>query len=465
MRRPAPLSVVARLALWAGALLAPVAAAAQPRRPHRGTPPAATPPPDPAPPSSPPAPTPLQGAPEAPEAPGAAVEAAPSAEVLEVARRLFREGVEAAQAGRWEEARMRFARVLGLRAAPLVRFNLAVASRNVGRFVEAIDQYRQFLRDIPAGSDPVRSRAALEEVTHLEARRAFVRVQVAGDVAAGFVLDGRPLPVSLLGEEIPVDPGPHTVDVEGRAGDRQRREGTLYEAERITVEVALSIPPAGTTGTPGTRAVVQAQPFGHWVARPGRDGRWVDWARRSTREPPSVWAERPLSLGIQLVTVGGGAHLGATARWFPQTWAGLELSVGGGGTVGVAGAATVHLRVPFSRVAVGVYGGPTLGRGQLTLCDGSACAPSNRDPVRSVTTAGATAGASLEWRITRILSARLLIGAWMVGNAGDLGGEHTPATRATCDTDTGASLLCAAYRDGASLYVTPVASLDLSWSF
>ncbi len=136
----------------------------------------------------------------APEAPGAPAEAAPSAEVLEVARSLFREGVEAAQAGRWEEARQRFARVLSLRAAPLVRFNLAVASRNVGRFVEAIDQYRQFVRDIPAGSDPARERAARDEVTQLEARRAFVRVQVSGDTAARFVLDGRTLPASLLGE-------------------------------------------------------------------------------------------------------------------------------------------------------------------------------------------------------------------------------------------------------------------------
>jgi len=377
---------------------------------------------------------------------------------------MFREGVEAAQAGRWEEARTRFARVLALRVAPLVRFNLAVASRNVGRFVEAIDQYRQFLQNIPAGSDPARERAAQEEVAHLEARRAFVRVHATGDVASGFVLDGRPLPVSLLGEEIPVDPGPHTVDVEGRAGDHQRREGTLYEAERITVEVSLSATPPGATAGAAGRTV-QAQPFGHWVARPGPDGRWVDWARRATRETPSVWAEHPVSLGLQLVSVETGAQVGVTARWFPQTWAGLELAAGTGGAMGFTAAALVHLRVPFSRLALGVYGGPTLGRGELTLCANEACRDPNRDGPRTVTLAGAAVGASLEWRITRRLSTRALLGAWMVGNANDLGGEHTLATRSHCDRDTGASLACAAYRDGATRYVTPSLSLDLSWSF
>ena len=139
MRRTAPIPVVARLALCMGIALAAATVEAQPRRRHhRGVPPSTQTAPATEANTTPPT--------SAPEAPGAPAEAAPSAEVLEVARSLFREGVEAAQAGRWEEARQRFARVLSLRAAPLVRFNLAVASRNVGRFVEAIDQYRQFVR-------------------------------------------------------------------------------------------------------------------------------------------------------------------------------------------------------------------------------------------------------------------------------------------------------------------------------
>lgn len=459
MRRIAPTPVVARLALCGGLALAASTVGAQPRRGHhRGVPPTTQ--------AAPATETNATPPTLAPAAPGAPAEAAPSAEVLEVARSLFREGVEAAQAGRWEEARQRFARVLSLRAAPLVRFNLAVASRNVGRFVEAIDQYRQFVRDIPAGSDPARERAAHDEVTQLEARRAFVRVQVSGDAAARFVLDGRTLPASLLGEEIPVDPGPHTVDVEGRAGDRQRREGTLYEAEHVTVDVALNPTPQGATGGAGApRATVQAQPFGHWVARPGRDGRWVDWARQATREPPSVWAERPWTVGVQLLAVGDGAQLGATARWFPQPWAGMELSLGAGGAVGLAASATVHLRVPLSRVALGVYGGPSLGRAALTLCGAGGCGASNRDPARTVTLAGLTAGASLEWRISRSLSARALAGVWVVGNAVDLGGQHTPATRPQCADDASDMLACAAYTAGTSLHAAPMLALDLGWSF
>lgn len=456
MRRTAPIPVVARLALCTGIALAAATVEAQPRRRHhRGVPPSTQAAPATEANTTPPT--------SAPEAPGAPAEAAPSAEVLEVARSLFREGVEAAQAGRWEEARQRFARVLSLRAAPLVRFNLAVASRNVGRFVEAIDQYRQFVRDIPAGSDPARERAARDEVTQLEARRAFVRVQVSGDAAARFVLDGRTLPASLLGEEIPVDPGPHTVDVEGRAGDRQRREGTLYEAEHVTVDVALSPTPQGAPGGAGAqRATVQAQPFGHWVARPGRDGRWVDWARQATREAPSVWAERPWTVGLQVGALDDAAYVGVTARWFPQPWAGMELALGTSRAVDQSGAALVHLRLPLRRVALGVYGGPVLGRARHWLCSSEDCAGSNIDPVQTTTLAGASVGASAEWRFTRTLSARVLAGALVVGNARDVGGGLTPTERPGCG---GAELACAAFRGDATTYTAATLSLDLGWSF
>lgn len=448
MRRTVPASVVAPLAVCAGVFFAAAAAGAQPRREHHrgalpGTP---------------------EGAAAPPSAPaGEAPVGAPGAEVLEVARSLFREGVEAAQAGRWEEARQRFARVLSLRAAPLVRFNLAVASRNVGRIVEAIDQYRQFVRDIPSGSDPVRERAARDEVTQLEARRAFVRVQVSGDAAARFVLDGRTLPGNLLGEEIPVDPGPHTIDVEGRAGDRQRREGTLYEAEHITVAVALNPTPQGSSGgVAGSPATVQAQPFGHWVARPGRDGRWVDWAHQATHEPLSVWAERPWTVGLQAGLLDDAPYVGVTARWFPQPWAGMELALGTSRAADQSGALLVHLRRPLRRVAVGIYGGPLLGRARHWLCSEPGCNGRNIDPVQTTTLVGVGVGASAEWRFTRTLSARVLAGALLLGNARDVGGALTPVQRPGCG---GAELACAAFRGDATTYSAGTLSLDLGWSF
>ena len=90
---------------------------------------------------------------------------------------------------------------------------------------------------------------------------------------------------------------------------------------------------------------------------------------------------------------------------------------------------------------------------------------SNRDPARTVTLAGLTAGASLEWRISRSLSARALAGVWVVGNAVDLGGQHTPATRPQCADDASDMLACAAYTAGTSLHAAPMLALDLGWSF
>ena len=138
--------------------------------------------------------------------PPAAQEPAASAEGVEAARRLFREGVAAAQAERWTEAYERFSRTLAIRAAPIIRFNLAIACENLGRLVEAIDQYRQFARETPAGADPARVAAARARIEPIEQRLAMLRVEASGDAVRAFRLDGRAQNTALLGVDIPVDP-------------------------------------------------------------------------------------------------------------------------------------------------------------------------------------------------------------------------------------------------------------------
>lgn len=70
-------------------------------------------------------------------------------EELDRARQAFAEGVEASDAGRWDEAVARFREVMEVRATPQVKYNLAVALEQTGEYVEAED----LLRDVVQAED------------------------------------------------------------------------------------------------------------------------------------------------------------------------------------------------------------------------------------------------------------------------------------------------------------------------
>ncbi|MBL8603297.1 MAG: hypothetical protein JNK72_15340 [Myxococcales bacterium] len=384
------------------------------------------------------------------------------AALLEAARALFRRGVDDAQRGNWRSAAESFERALAIRPAPLVRFNLAVASRNLGRYVVAVDQYRQYLRDVQPGSDAEREAAARREIALLEARRAFIRVTLTAGEPRALTLDGRALPLSLVGEEMPVDPGPHTVEVEGRLGDRQRREGALYEGEHVALPIALATEaPRAERGA----VVAPTQSFGHWVARPGPDGRWVDWAQRVESTARSPWARHSFAVGLQTGVGTPTGLLALSARWFAQPWAGIELVGGAGGDLNGGFAAYAHARFTVRRAAFGLVLGPAVSVGTLTLCTDASCAQ-QRAP-RSEVMVSLVSALSWEQLLGEHLSFRTLLGARVIGNVSSFGGPTDDLEYPQCVADRFGTGPCTFYRDrrAGGVVVMPMVSLDLSYRF
>jgi len=74
-----------------------------------------------------------------------------SAAKLPLARKLYDEGVDAVNKGRWSTAYDRFKTSYELAPRPLTLFNLAGAQSQTGRLVEASESYRRFLRDTADG--------------------------------------------------------------------------------------------------------------------------------------------------------------------------------------------------------------------------------------------------------------------------------------------------------------------------
>lgn len=396
---------------------------------------------------------------------------APTAEALEAARALFFEGYAAGQQGQWEAAYARFSRALAIRSSPAIRFNLALAARNTGRLVEALDQFRAFLRETPEGTDGERRGAAQTEVEQITARVARLRVEVTGDEVRAFLLDGRAQSVALLGVDIPVDPGPHTVDVEGAAGDRQRREGALFEGERMRVGIALTRD--AVEMRPASASAPRSQGFGHWVSRPGPDGRWVDWAAQATPDTPrTVWDARPFTVALQLGLGTATGLVSVSARYFPRPWFGAELSIGAIGPYQPGFAFLAHARLArsTSRHAIGLFAGPAVALASLRLtCPaGSSQCPRADQAEHTLAALSLVAGLSSEWRLGSRLALRATAGFRALVNPADFRALEDRGYFSQCASNGAigwGATACDLYRETASLPVDPFIAVDLGYTF
>jgi hypothetical protein len=168
-----------------------------------------------------------------------------SASPTDEARRLFLEGVAAAKADQWEEARDRFERSYRASPAALTLFNLAGAQRNTKRLVAAGESYRTFLRQTDGGRYEAFRRAAEQELAELERLTPVVRIRAPGALPSDEVsIDGDPVPFERAGEGILLDPGSHVATVRRAGRIAARREFEVAPKQRITVELRVPLPTA-----------------------------------------------------------------------------------------------------------------------------------------------------------------------------------------------------------------------------
>lgn len=172
----------------------------------------------------------------APTASEASEEAPPSIEV-EVARRLFQEGMLAIEQGLWLEALTSFRGAYELTRAPSALQNVAIALRALGRHREARDAFATLLREhaldpdtrreITALRDEVMASLATLEIAGLE-RHPDARLRLDG---SPIVDDGtRPLRLSL-------DPSAHALVAELAGHEPFFWEGTLGGGARTQIEL------------------------------------------------------------------------------------------------------------------------------------------------------------------------------------------------------------------------------------
>ncbi len=167
----------------------------------------------------------------------------PDAHAAAMARSLFHEGVELADAHQWSEAADRFRRAQAMRPSPIIAFNLSVAVLEAGIEHESLVEAVEMLEWVRRHAETPEAMAA-DATARLELNRprlASVRLSIEGSLdGVTLSIDDRPVPHGAVGAWIPVNPSEHTV-VAMRGEERFSAAVPLLE-EGTEYEVALTIP-------------------------------------------------------------------------------------------------------------------------------------------------------------------------------------------------------------------------------
>ncbi|HMG22735.1 MAG TPA: hypothetical protein VK607_15480 [Kofleriaceae bacterium] len=160
-----------------------------------------------------------------------------SAAKLPLARRLYDEGVDALNKGRWSIAYDRFKASYELAPRVNTLFNLAAAQSQTGRLVEASESYRKFLRDTDGRYADQRSDATAQ-LEQLEKQIAQITLEITSiapdDV---IVLDEIEFPHAALREAIPLNPGSHVARVQRGTSVVATRTMTLAAGAVETIQI------------------------------------------------------------------------------------------------------------------------------------------------------------------------------------------------------------------------------------
>ncbi len=170
-----------------------------------------------------------------------------------LARRLFNEGVEAARERQWQQSHDRFSRSYELAPRLLTLFNLAAAQLNTGRLVEANESYRQFLRESADGRYAEFREEASGIISSLEARIPYARIRILGIAPDDeLTLDQSAFPQAGLNESLPLNPGPHTLQISRGGRVLSAKQFTLDEGDSTTIDLKVDAAIAARSRGPST---------------------------------------------------------------------------------------------------------------------------------------------------------------------------------------------------------------------
>jgi tetratricopeptide (TPR) repeat protein len=117
--------------------------------------------------------------------------------------------------------------------------NIAICEAKLGMVATALSHFRELAPQFPADDD--RTPIIAEYIQKLKARLPTLTIAVPAGAPAGLqvTLDGAAVETAMLGTNMPLDPGKHTVEATLPGGQTKQYDVDLAESERKTVSVEL----------------------------------------------------------------------------------------------------------------------------------------------------------------------------------------------------------------------------------
>lgn len=162
------------------------------------------------------------------------------------ARSHFERGRELERAGELSEALREFERALELRPSYRLHRHIGRVLTGLGRYLEAVEQFRLFFEE---GGDiilPERRQQVEEAMSDARASLSSLRIETLE--GARILVDGRELGLAPLTETVRLDPGDHLVEVRLTNHRDFREEISVSVGQEILIEASLE--PTPTVGPP-----------------------------------------------------------------------------------------------------------------------------------------------------------------------------------------------------------------------
>ncbi|HWN71658.1 MAG TPA: tetratricopeptide repeat protein [Haliangium sp.] len=234
------------------------------------------------------------------------------------AEQLFQEGKTLMQQARYEEAIAKFQASLDLDPGSGTQGNIAFCYEKMGKLASAWGHYQDTVVRAEREGNTQRAQVARTRATALEPRLPRLRIRLtANHDLDGLIVrrDGVPVPATVLGTTVYIDPGEHEVMAHAPGYQPFATRVTLFEAEERTIEIPALTPmpeppmrtdppaasPTGATAGPGDAPGNGPTGSNEPRDEPGRAQRRAAWITGGA--------------GLAVLTVGIGIGAAAISTW------------------------------------------------------------------------------------------------------------------------------------------------------
>lgn len=253
-------------------------------------------------------------------APAARAEEDASASETAAARSLAVDGLKLAKAGQCREAVEKLERAEKLRHSPIVLARLGECYVNIGKLVQGTEALRKFLREpLPPDANANLKEAydhAQVVIQETKGNIAGLTIAVSGGEKGKYTvtIDGVEVASTLVGVEVPVDPGEHVIEVSGPQYLKTSARAKLAPGEKQSISIEAKPDPeaakqkAEEPVRPGAAPSIAAPSENRMAPQP--------FAATTTEPPPSSGNSKALayvSYGVGALGIGAGILFGRSA--------------------------------------------------------------------------------------------------------------------------------------------------------